>query len=169
MKQTDLITEEITGAALTVAIGGRDCVVAYPMHNILLFKKQSGLSLFAKGTWDKLDFEEDSEAWTACLWAGLHVRQDDGSWKAPFTIAELNRPEIISFHNAVSIHNAMFRALTNWMPRKKTEVDPESEKKNLTVTPCQSPEMTAEGSPETTSASSGSALTAVSDLIVSNS
>jgi hypothetical protein len=137
----DLISEEITGAAVTVSIAGRESVVSYPLHNILLFKKQTGLSLFVADSWDKLDFEEDSEAWTACLWAGLHVRQEDGSWTAPFTLEQLNRPGVIGLQNAVSVHNAMFRALTNWMPRKKkgTEADASAdedlaEKKILTAT-----------------------------------
>jgi hypothetical protein len=142
---TDLISEEITGAAVTVSIAGRECVVSYPLHNILLFKKQTGLSLFIAGSWDKLDFEEDSEAWTASLWAGLHVRQADGSWTSPFTLEQLNRPDVIGLHNAVSVHNAMFRALTNWMPRKKTRSEADAsadeepaEKKNLRETSAES-------------------------------
>jgi hypothetical protein len=150
----DLISEEITGAAVSVSIAGLECIVSYPMHNILLLKKQTGLSLFAPEIWDKLDFEADSEAWTACLWAGLHVRHEDGSWTSPFTLEQLNRPGVIGLHNAVTVHNAMFRALTHWMPRKKAteaEAPPDgapAEKKILTAT--------------ATLPDSGSALNAVS-------
>ena len=150
--ETDLLTEDITGKPVELMLAGRDCVIGYPMHNILLFKKQTGLSLFSAATWDRLDFEEDSEIWTACLWAGLHQRQADGTWKAPFTIEDLNRPDVIGLGNAVRVHNAMFSALTNWMPRKKAGDDATAEKKILTaVTPCQDPE--AVGTAETSSAS----------------
>lgn len=150
---TDLITEEITGAIVTVELGGRECVVSYPMHNLLLFKKQTGLSLFAADSWNRLDFEEDSEAWTACLWAGLHQRQADRSWISPFTLDELNDPHLIGLGNAVRVHNAMFRALTNWMPRKKA--DDAAEKKILTPTPRQNPEVAETESMGRDSAASG--------------
>jgi hypothetical protein len=152
VKVSDPISEEITGKPVTVEIAGRVCLVSYPMHNILLFKKQTGLSLFIAANWNQLDFEADSDAWTACLWAGLHVRQDDGTWASPFSRAELDL--LIGLGNAVQVHNAMFCALTNWMPRKKVDNEDETEKKILTATPCQKPE-TAE-IPETTSAVSGS-------------
>lgn len=162
---TDPITEEITGAPVTVEIGGRECVVSFPMYNILLFKKQSGLSLFAPESWAKIDFEEDAEVWTACLWAGLHQRQSDRSWKAPFTIDEMNDPKLIGLHNAVRVHNAMFRALTNWMPRKKASGDDvESEKKILAPTPRQNPEAAATESMGKPSAASGAEPDAVSEL-----
>jgi hypothetical protein len=157
-----LVTEEITGAAVTVSICGRECVVSYPMHNLLLFKKQTGQSLFVAEAWRRLDFEEDSEVWTACLWAGLHSRQDDGSWTSPFTLEELNRPDVIGLHNAVRVHNAMFAALTSWMPRKKTsDAGDDAEKKILTAPLCQTPEAAATPA---TSAASGSSPTNASDL-----
>lgn len=162
---TDLLTTEITGEPVTVSLRGSAHAIAYPMHNILLFKKLTGLSLFAAATWSKIDFEEDSESWTACLWAGLHVRQADGTWKAPFTLDQLNDPRVIGLQNAVSVHNAMFRALTNWMPRKKTEdaeasgndqADAETEKKRPQAI-------------ETTSPGSGFAPNADSTLLGQNS
>jgi hypothetical protein len=153
---TDLITEEITGAIVTVELGGRECVVSYPMHNLLLFKKQTGLSLFDHESWNRLDFEEDSEAWTACLWAGLHQRQADESWIAPFTLEQLNDSHLIGLGNAVRVHNAMFRALTNWMPRKKpADAAAAAEKKIMTPTPRQNPEVAETESMGRDSAASG--------------
>jgi hypothetical protein len=156
---TDLITEEITGRPVAVTIGkGRFCL-SYPLHNILLFKKQTGLSLFDKKTWDQLDFEENYEAWIACLWAGLHYLGEHG-WQADVVKADLERN--VGFHNAPALHGAMFEALTNWMPKK----EPEDAEKKTELTMPLAPMPAA---PSTTSPASGSVHNADLDSLESNS
>jgi len=157
---TDAITREITGEAVSVSIAGRSCALSYPMHNLLVFKRLTGLSLFARESWDKLDFESDYDAWMACLWAGLHELGADGSWSAPYSKAQLEL--LINLGNAADIHNAMFRALTAWMPKKKEtkQVDGDAapaEKKTETI------------AITTTPPGSGSAPNADSVLVASNS
>jgi len=125
---TDLITRELTGKPITVTIGGRELPVSYPMHNILLFKQQTGLSLFAGSeTWAKIDFLDDFPTWLRCLWAGLHQRQADLTWKAPFTLEEL---ELLVGLNAITISAEMTRALVAFLPlRKDADPEPEESKK----------------------------------------
>jgi len=122
---TDIITTEIARAPVPITIGGKECTISYPMHNLFVFKHASGLSLFRRPTRDKLDFEEDYDAWISCLWAGLHARQDDGTWVSPFTRAQLDG--LIDFGNAPDVHAAMFQALANWMPRKKDPAEPQND------------------------------------------
>ena len=159
---TDIITREITRKQESVTIAGRECRLSYPMHNVFAFKAQTRQSLFARNTWDLLDFEANYDAWMACLWSGMHELQPDGSWKAPFTRPELEL--LIDIGNGTEVHNAMFRALTNWMPQKK-QLDDEAGAKEKKTTPAVMDTMT----PETTSPGSGFAPNGDSVLVGQNS
>lgn len=114
---TDVLTKEILGEPVTVAIRGRAFPLAYPMHNVIAYRQQTLDSLFDAASWSKIDLKQDPERWLACLWAGLHERQDDGSWKSPFTIDELGA--LVDFSNAGEISVAMVKALTAFMPKKE--------------------------------------------------
>ena len=146
---TDILGKEITGGAITVEIRGSVHALAYPMHNVIVYKQQTGDSLFDKEAWPKIDLEQDPERWLACLWAGLHERQPDKSWKAPFTIEELGA--LVDFGNAAAISVEMVKALTASMPK----ADPTQKK-----TPPAS---------ESISESSGVAPGAASDLVATSS
>jgi hypothetical protein len=114
---TDVLEKEILGAQVTVEICGSVRPIAYPMHNVIVYKQQTGDSLFDSKAWPKIDLEQDPERWLACLWAGLHQQQSDKNWKAPFTIEELGG--LVDFSNAAEISIAMVKALTAFMPKAK--------------------------------------------------
>jgi hypothetical protein len=123
---TDVLEREITGGRVAVKIRGSLQSLAYPMHNVILYKQQTGDSLFDAKAWPKIDLQADPERWLACLWAGLHEPQSDRSWKSPFTIEELGA--LVDFGNAAEISVAMVKALTAFMPKaesveKKTPAD----------------------------------------------
>lgn len=117
MTQPNLISSEITGPPVTVIIADRECVLSYPLHALFLYKKLTGDSLFSFANWSKLEFEGNYECWIACLWAGLHVQDASGSWKAPYTLPELE--QLVGFNNAMEIQTKMVAALTAWMPKEK--------------------------------------------------
>jgi hypothetical protein len=114
---TDILDKEISGAPVTVDIGDRVCPLAYPMHNVILYKQKTGDSLFDSSAWPKIDLQADPERWLACLWAGLHVQWPDKSWKSPFSLDELGG--LVDFGNAALLSVAMVKALTAFMPKAK--------------------------------------------------
>jgi|SRR5579871_4816717 hypothetical protein len=114
---TDVLTKEIVGEPVTVNIRGSIRPLAYPMHNVILYKQKSGDSLFDSKAWPRIDLEADPERWLSCLWAGLHQQQPDKTWSSPYTIEELGG--LIDFSNAPDITTAMVKALTQFMPRAK--------------------------------------------------
>jgi len=114
---TDILDKEITGAPVTVDIGDRVCPLAYPMHNVILYKQKTGDSLFDSSAWPKIDLQSDPERWLACLWAGLHIQWPDKSWNSPFSLDELGG--LVDFGNAAPLSVAMVKALTAFMPKAK--------------------------------------------------
>ena len=92
-----------------------------------------GDSLFLFESWLKIDLNLDPERWLACLWCGLHERQTDGSWRAPFTLEDLGE-KLGLCADTRSIGEKMFEALAAWMPK----ADKDAEK---------SPNATAPGEP----------------------
>jgi len=114
---TDVLEKEITGAPLTVTIRGSVRPIAYPIHNVIVYKQQTGDSLFDGEVWAKIDLQLDPERWLACLWAGLHELQSDKSWKAPYTLDELGG--LVDFGNAAEVSIAMVKALAAYMPKAK--------------------------------------------------
>jgi hypothetical protein len=112
---TDVLAKEILGEQVTVAIRGSVHPLAYPMHNVILYKQRTGDSLFDAKVWPRIDLQQDPERWLACLWAGMHQQQTDKSWKAPLTLEELGG--LIDFRNAGEISTAMVNALIQFMPR----------------------------------------------------
>jgi hypothetical protein len=117
---TDVLKKEITGELVTVEIRGSVRPLAYPMHNVILYKQKTGDSLFDAKAWPLIDLSKDPERWLACLWAGLHEQQSDKSWKSPSTIEELGA--LVDFGNASEISIAMVKALTSFMPKAKDPV-----------------------------------------------
>lgn len=113
----DVLEKEITGGPVMVEIRGSLRPLAYPMHNVILYKQQTDDSLFDAKSWPKIDLENDPERWLACLWAGLHEQQPDKSWKSPYTLDELGA--LVDFSNAAPISIAMVKALTAYMPKAK--------------------------------------------------
>ena len=111
----DVLDQEITGSPATVLIGGRSHQLAYPMHNIIVYKQRTGDSLFDVEAWPRIDLKQDPERWLACLWAGLHLQQEDKVWKAPYTFEELGA--LVDFRNAGEISSAMVKALTRYLPK----------------------------------------------------
>src|SRR5882672_146350 len=101
----DALEQEITGLPVEVTIVGKVCRLSYAMHAIILYKQKSGDSLFQQDSWKRIDLEQDPERWTALLWAGMHEEQPDGSWKSPFTLAELERA--LNFANAIALRPAL--------------------------------------------------------------
>lgn len=77
-----------------------------------------GDSLFDFEAWRKIDINVDPERWLVCLWCGMHERQDNGTWKAPLTLAELEDAIGISPETR-TISEKMFDALAAWMPKGK--------------------------------------------------
>lgn len=120
----DVLTKEIIGDPILVAIRGSEYVLAYPMHNVILYKQRTGDSLFDPKSWPMIDLQNDPERWLACLWSGLHQKTDNG-WRSPFTIEQLG--ELVDFSNAGGISVVMVRALTQFMPKAKDgDVDPKT-------------------------------------------
>jgi len=79
-----------------------------------------GDSLFVFETWRKIELNVDPERWLACLWCGLHQQQADGSWRAPFTLAELEAKLGVGLEPR-AINERMFEALVAWMPKAKPD------------------------------------------------
>jgi len=77
-----------------------------------------GDSLFLYESWVKIDLNFDPERWMACLWCGLHERQADGSWRAPFSLEDLGE-KLGLCADTRSITGKMFEALSAWMPKEK--------------------------------------------------
>lgn len=114
----DALEKEITdGGAVVIALRGKEHPLAYPMHAVILYKRETGDSLFDPTAWPKIDLQQDPGRWLACLWAGMHIQQPDNSWKAPFTVDELSA--LVDFGNAGGISNKMVEALTRFMPKAK--------------------------------------------------
>lgn len=163
---TDLITEDITGKPITVTLAGREFPLSYPMHNLLLFKKLTGLSLFAGAdVWAKLDFQDNFEIWLACLWAGLHGRQADRSWKAPYTLEEL---ELMVGLNAATLSERMLQALAQFLPEPKPKPAAEGEDKKKAAEWTASTPIAPIATPLTISPASGSAPIVVSGSVGTN-
>ena len=76
-----------------------------------------GDSLFLFESWLKIDLNSDPERWLACLWSGLHERQADGTWTAPFTLDELEEKLGLCAETR-SLTEKMFEALAAWMPKE---------------------------------------------------
>jgi hypothetical protein len=120
LNKKDILEKEITGEVVTVEIRGSVRPLAYPMHNVILYKQQTGDSLFDSKSWPRIDLQQDPERWLACLWAGLHEQQSDKSWKAPYTLEELGG--LVDFSNAAAISIEMVKALTVYMPKAKEAI-----------------------------------------------
>ena len=120
----DALKVAIVGEPVTVTIRGTVRPLAYPMHNVILYHQRTGDSLFDSTAYVSIDLQKDPERWLACLWAGLHELQSDGSWKAPFTLDELGA--LVDFSNAGEISVAMVKSLTSYMPKRKDAVPNES-------------------------------------------
>ena len=116
---TDILEKEITSGPVPVSIRGSIHPLAYPMHNVIVYKQQTGDSLFDTQAWPRIDLQQDPGRWLACLWAGLHQQQSDKSWKAPYTIEELGA--LVDFGNAAEISIAMVKALLQFMPKPKDD------------------------------------------------
>jgi hypothetical protein len=134
----DVLEKEISGAPVTVLICGSARPLSYAMHNVILYKQQTGDSLFDREVYARIDLKQDPERWLACLWAGLHEQQSDKSWKSPYTLEELGA--LVDFSNAAEISIAMVKALTAHMPRPKEDESPkvqapEAEKEPMPAAP----------------------------------
>ncbi len=101
-----------------------------------------GDSLFVAETWLKIDLNVDPERWLACLWCGIHERQADGKWRAPFTLAELEEKLGLSGETR-QYTDSIFEALTAWMP--KAEKDPNREAPAAEVSQPALPRSTSSG------------------------
>jgi hypothetical protein len=121
---TDVLEKEISGKSVEIVLAGLRRHLAYPMHAVILYKQQTGDSLFNPANWRKIDLAEDPERWLACLWAGLHCQNAEKKWESPFTLEELGA--LIDFGNAAEISIVMAKALAAAMPRKK-EPDPNAQ------------------------------------------
>ena len=154
----DILEQEITGSPVTVLICGRSHELAYPMHNVIVYKRCTGDSLFDVDAWPRIDLTEDPERWLACLWAGLHLQMEDKSWKAPYTIEELGA--LVDFRNAGEISSSMVKALTRYLPKPDPKAPAPGE-------PAPEASQTRKASPISTS--SGVELAAVSASAAMNS
>jgi hypothetical protein len=74
----------------------------------------------------------------------LHEKQPDKTWKAPYTVEELD--EVIEFSSARIIARAMVRALTRYMPKAK-EAAPNGPAPAAGSLPAQSDEKSPSTSP----------------------
>jgi hypothetical protein len=119
-KKADVIERELVGAPVEVTIAGRVCRLRYAMHAIILYKQQTGDSLFSAESWKRIDLEQDPGRWQALLWAGMHEEQPDGTWKAPFTLQELERE--LNFATALELRLPLVQAVAAWMPKKEDPV-----------------------------------------------
>src|ERR1700733_2382313 len=124
MNDEDVLEKEISGEPITIVLAGGRGRLAYPMHAVILYKQQTGDSLFNPDSWKKIDLAEDPARWLACLWAGLHRVNAEKKWESPFTLSELEA--LVDFGNAGEISVAMSKALAASMPKKK-EPDPNAQ------------------------------------------
>jgi hypothetical protein len=133
----DALDIEITdGGPAEIMLRGTVHRLAYPIHNVIVYKRQTGDSLFAKTSWSKVDLEEDPERWLACLWAGMHQEQPDHTWKAPFTLEELGG--LVDFSNSNAITLAMVKAMISYLPKKKEGTSPNATAPAEEIRPAQS-------------------------------
>lgn len=142
----DALDKEITGAPVMVAILGTVRRLEYPMHNVIVYKEQSGDSLWDYSCWKKIDLQVDPVRWLACLWAGLHQEQPDQTWKAPFTLDELKSMKI-DYESAVEITTAIGKALLSFFPKAK-EADPNGPAPAFEKRPAQTSPTPANSTPE---------------------
>lgn len=117
----DVLSQEITGTPVEVTIAGKVCRLTYPMHALILYKQRTGDSLFQQESWSRIDLAQDPERWTALLWAGMHEEQPDGTWKAPFTLSELEK--VLNFSNAIALRPGVLQAIAAWLPRGETSAE----------------------------------------------
>jgi hypothetical protein len=112
----DLLEKEITGAPVTVTLGGEEYTLAYPISAIILYKQKTGDNLFRRESWQKVAPVEDPERFLACLWAGLQTHHPDMS------IDKLGG--LVDFHNAAELNLAIARAIASYFPQNKEGADP---------------------------------------------
>lgn len=157
---TDAIERELTdGGPVSINLRGTERALAYPLYAVIAYKQRTGDSLFDPEVWARIDLQQDPGRWLACLWAGLHEQQADGTWKAPLTVEELGG--LVNFSNAADISTAMVRALTRYMPKKK----PDAEKKKDDERPGTATASTSEGSGEDAELATASAGESSSRLL----
>jgi hypothetical protein len=121
---TDALEKQITGEPVTVLIAGTARRLEYRFAAIIAYQEKTGDSLFDRSTYQRIDLAKDPKRWLACLWAGLHEKQPDKSWKAPFTFDELTGLVDLSPENAAEISIAMVNALRSYFPKAKDEPVP---------------------------------------------
>jgi hypothetical protein len=124
-----LLEQELTGTApVLVTLGGKEYPLAYTLHAIILYKRETGDNLFRMSTWDKIDPLDDPERFLAALWAGLHQEQDDHSWKSPCTREELGK--LVDFNNVGPLANAVLDTLLCYFPKVREKVKEATESPN---------------------------------------
>jgi len=111
-------TDEMGSSEVWVAIEQ-----AGDIRRVLDEHELRGDSLFQVENWFKIS-EEDPERILLALWAGLHTQQPDETWKAPFTIGQLQR--LLDFSNCRELILAVHKALGQYMPKRK-EANPNAE------------------------------------------
>jgi len=116
----DLLQQEITGAPVTVMLGGEEYTLAYPISAIILYKQKTGDNLFRSESWQKVAPGEDPERFLACLWAGLQAHHPD------VTLEKLSA--LVDFRNAAEVNTAIARAIASYFPKKKEGADPNAGK-----------------------------------------
>lgn len=114
MKNADVLEKAITGEPVTVEIRGSVHRLSYPIHNLIVYQQKTSDSLFDREAWKRIDLQQNPDRWFACLWAGLHELQPDGTWKVPYSYEQLGA--LVDFANAAEISVKMVKALIAHFP-----------------------------------------------------
>lgn len=149
---TDVLDQEISGEPQTVRLGGSSYPLAYKLHAIIVYKNLTGDSLFDSASWHKIDPNEDPWRFRACLYAGLHQRQADRSWKPVLTLDELD--DLVGLNNAREITIAIVKAAAQDLPKPREEgTETKNELAPAAVIPTPAPNTSASSGPEPVSVS----------------
>ena len=122
----DLLQQELTGPPVTVAIAGKEYLIAYTMAAAIAYKQATGKSLFSLEESKHIGLTEDPERWLACLWAGLHQEDAQGKWAAPISLQELKRLKI-SQSGLAEIDARMWAAFRGDMAKPREDESPNAE------------------------------------------
>lgn len=120
----------------------------------------TGDSLLLMHNWWRISLD-DPERIVLALWAGLHQEQPDKSWKAPFTLAELESEKLINMGNVGDFLPQITEALISYIKRETDD----SEGEPAPNAPAPEAAAPAETNPEiktSPSSSSGPSLVATS-------
>lgn len=121
---SDQLEKTLTGEPATITIGGATRRLEYRFAAVLAYQQQTSDSLFDPQAYQKIDLTRDPKRWLACLWAGLHEKQKDGTWKPGVSLEQLEDEIDLDPVKAGEISRTMVRALAAYFPKAEPAKTP---------------------------------------------